>query len=142
MVEENVPNNSSESINKIIPPQAVIIGSLSNPISCFILLKKKRFYFISPLETIDSCFKFSIIFKIPFSNNCPHVWSFLQRHIYKVDKSKVYARVTDFITELQNTDEEFSLIPAQNNVPIETIKVLTTDSFVQSRTPLGDISNT
>ena len=46
------------------------------------------------------------VFQIAPSDKCPHVWSFIQRHIYELKACKIYTKVSDFIKELTRISSE------------------------------------
>ena len=41
--------------------------------------------FKTAIEAVDTCFKIFHVFNISYSHVCPHLWCYIQDHIYKIE---------------------------------------------------------
>ena len=102
-VEQPAKKKAKKSTSRFLP-HIVIIGEINNLISITVKFNNISYKFDSLLKAIDVSFKIFLTFKLPFTDtNCPHIWTFFQKYIYKISNYRIYKDVTDFCTTLNNT---------------------------------------
>ena len=90
---------------KTVLPRLAFVGKINNIRRVYLIINYETntftYQFTSVVEALDVCFKFFLAFKVPFTNTyCPHVWTFLQAHIYQVQNTRDYKSVTDLCSLL------------------------------------------
>lgn len=68
------------------------------------------------IEAVSACFKCMFSLNLDFPNECKHIWTFRQRHIYKVELNnlKPYASVNKLIAEINTLKEKEDLANLAN----------------------------
>lgn len=74
----------------------------------------------SLLDGIDTCFKLMIMFNISFPPEVKHIWSFFQRHFYKVllENAFPYDRVFNLIKQINDVQHEPIEVVEIENAPV------------------------
>ncbi|XP_024868306.1 uncharacterized protein LOC112452371 [Temnothorax curvispinosus] len=87
-----------------IQPYPMICGDLDNIVTCRIFINNQVYVLSDPLETVNCCFKIYFVLNADYPPECKHVWTFLQKFVYKIeikDKTNSYISVDSLIRDVK-----------------------------------------
>lgn len=84
-------------------PSIHMIGKLTEIKKIYLVIGTTKYEFNSLILAIDTCFKFFLVFKFPYTyTDCPQVWNFLHKYVYEMKGSREYKGITDLCQQLNS----------------------------------------
>ncbi|OXU22871.1 hypothetical protein TSAR_010190, partial [Trichomalopsis sarcophagae] len=126
---QNQQHKLSESDQILLKqPHVVLCGPLDNVTCSHVKIDRFIFDFKTCVEAVDFLYKSFFVLSIDYPSTCPHVWSFLQKHIFEMDKERRLigiSKINLLVSDLQNcqlyenlrlnkTDVQFIIETMQN----------------------------
>ena len=85
-------------------PYIILCGPLHSVEASYVVVDTVFYKLDSPLRAVDFCFKLFYFMNIEYSTACPHIWSFLHKHIFEITGYKntvASQKILNIVTELQ-----------------------------------------
>lgn len=69
-------------------PYIVVCGTFQNITCQHVVIDNVTYDCDNPADALDLCYKLFFVLNLNYTHACPHVWSFVQRHLYKMNKER------------------------------------------------------
>lgn len=90
-----------------IQPYVVICGDLRDIVNSYVLVNEYKYSCSSVLEAVDVCFKSFFALDASYPVLCPHVWTFLDKYVYKLSKKCTnYSSASRLLIDLDNLSDD------------------------------------
>lgn len=90
-----------------ILPCIVFIGEIDEITNVFVIINDFKYEVLDLIDAVNLCFEYFLCFKIPFANTIfPHIWTFLQQYIYKIENARKYKCSADLSLNFEELDKQ------------------------------------
>ena len=94
-----MPKYLEEVSNK--QPFVLILGSLMEPLQCFVIVERKALQQMSLLKALDVCFKLFYVLDINYPWQCATTWEYLQKVVFGLEDHNSHSKTSPAVIAMR-----------------------------------------